>query len=241
MRLSIIICTYNRAHIILQCLPTIISEIIKHPFIEVIIVDNNSKDNTNEVISSFLKVTPNIKYIIEEQIGLSYARNRGYKEADSGWVIYIDDDAKIQEGYINRLLLIISNYDFDCFGGMYYSWYLYGKPRWLPENFGNKESLRPDVGLIDGSTGWLSGGNFAIKKAVLKAVGGFNPELGMSGNNIGYGEEDYLQQQLFEEGYKIGFDPNLVIDHLVLPHKLALSWHLNSTLKHKKASVKLKK
>jgi glycosyltransferase involved in cell wall biosynthesis len=231
IQVSFAICTFNRADFLPICIHSILSQIEEQFIFEILVIDNNSTDNTFNIVNSFITDSHIVRLVHEPKQGLSHARNRAYKEAKTDWIVYVDDDAKLKKGYCKKLLKLIKEYNFDCFGGLYTAWYLTEKPPWLSEKFGNKKPLRSDIGLIDGSTEWLSGGNFAIKKTVLEAIGGFNPELGMTGNNIGYGEEDYLQQQLFKEGYKIGFDPELVIEHAVLPHKLKLIWHLKSSFK----------
>jgi glycosyltransferase involved in cell wall biosynthesis len=191
---------------------------------EILVIDNNSTDDTQATVNKFESL--GIRYIFEERTCLSHARNRGAKEAKGEWLCYIDDDAKLHPGYIERALWVINNYDFDCFGGMYYAWYPDGKPKWINDSFGTKLSLRDTVGPIEIPE--LSGGNLLIKKEVLEKAGGFPTQFGMAGNRIGYGEEDFLQRKLLDMGYKLGFDPELKIDHAVLPHKLKLSWHLAS-------------
>ena len=228
MKVSVVICTYNRSDILKECLQSLVNQTIDSSFFEVIIVDNNSTDDTQNTIFPFTSKHAHFKSIFEETIGLSHARNSGFKAAKTDWISYIDDDAKVQPNYIERILWIIENYDFDCFGGMFYAWYFYGKPKWLTKEFGNMTFLRDGIGLIDGTKGWLCGGNFAFKKEVLIEIGGFDNNFGMSGNKLGYGEDDYIQQVLIDKTYKIGFDPDLVVYHAVLPHKFKLSWHLQS-------------
>lgn len=226
---TIAVCTFNRAPILTKCIASILDQLDELCSFEILIIDNNSTDNTSSLVRSLATNNPTLRLVREQKQGLSHARNRAYQEAKTKWIVYIDDDAKLKHGYCHQLIKLIQREDFDCFGGLYTAWYFYGKPPWLPDDFGNKKSLRPSIGLIDGSQGWLSGGNFAIKKAILEEIGGFNPELGMSGLKTGYGEEDYVQKIIFEQGYKIGFDPNLIIEHAVMPHKLKLSWHLKSS------------
>lgn len=229
MKLSVVICTHNRAAILQQCMDSILLQLIPQEYYEVIIIDNNSTDKTAALVQTYCAKYPNVQYFFESKQGLSHARNRGYQVAQSEWAVYIDDDAKVRPDYLSRALAIIQKEHFDCFGGMYYAWFLFGKPNWLPEGFGDKELVRADLGLIDGRTGWLSGGNMAVKKKVLEAVGGFDPDFGMKGQTIAYGEENDLQQKLLDRGYKIGFDPDLIIDHAVLPHKLKIGWHLKNS------------
>ncbi len=232
MKLSIVICTYNRAIILEECLQSLADQTADHSLYEVIIVNNKSTDNTQEIINQFVLKNSNFRASFEDKVGLSHARNKGFMDAKYDWIVYLDDDAKASSNYVERALWIIDQFDFDCFGGMFYAWHFYGKPKWLSEKFGSKTSLRPDTGQIDGTTGLLTGNNFAVKKKLLEKLGGFDPNFGMTGENVKYGEEDHLQKKLLEMNYKIGFDPELTIEHAVLPHKLKLSWHLISSYQH---------
>ena len=237
---TIVICTFNRAPILAICISSILDQLDKSLPFEILVIDNNSTDNTSSLVLNLAKTNPTLRLVKEQKQGLSYARNRAYQETKTPWLVYIDDDAKLNEGYCNQLIKLIQEDKFDCFGGLYTAWYFYGKPSWLPDEFGNKKLLRSDIGYIDGSKGWLSGGNFAIKKSILEKIGGFNPELGMSGLKTGYGEEDYLQKTIINYGYKIGFDPNLIIEHAVMPHKLKLWWHLKSSFARGKVKEKMR-
>lgn len=224
-KLSIIVCTQNRDVYLHQCLLSILGQSHMSLHFEILIIDNASTDNTISIVANYP-----IHYYHEQIVGLSHARNRGAKEAKGEWLCYIDDDAKLYPNYLERALWVIDNYDFDCFGGMYYAWYPFKKPKWIDESFGTKIPLRETIGEI--ITPELSGGNFIIRREVLERAGGFPSNFGMVGSNIGYGEEDYLQRKLLKMGYILGFDPELKIDHAVLPHKLKLSWHLKSWYAH---------
>ncbi len=228
---SFAICTHNRAFIINKCLQSILEQKSANFIFEVLIIDNNSTDNTKKTVQPYVKQNPNFRYIFEEKIGLSHARNRAIEEARGEWIIYIDDDAILDGNYFEELEKTIVNYDFDCFGGPYYPWYPYGKPKWLPHDFGLKQPIINTTGYISGNDGFLSGGNFVIKKDVANEIGGFNSEFGMKGRGIAYGEEDELQQRLLKQGKKIGFNPKLSILHAVLKDKLQIRWHLKSNFK----------
>ena len=67
-----------------------------------------------------------------------------------------------------------------------------------------------------------------IKKSVLEEVGGFPTHLGMTGNKVAYGEESYVEQEVKKRGYKVGINPNIVIEHLVGEHKYKLNWHIEA-------------
>jgi len=241
-KISIVICTYNRDFILPECIDSLIAQSADKKNYEIIVVNNNSNDNTQAIIDKYSSTYPNFRNVFEEKQGLSHARNRGAAEAGSEWVFYIDDDAKARPDLVSRALYIIDNYNFDCFGGTYIAWWKYGQPKWLKSiNFGTKPLELSSVGVLTKENalchGYLSGGVFCVKKNILEKMGGFSPSLGMSGDSSGYGEEILLQDQLRENGYIVGYDPTLIIEHLVADYKLKLLWHLKARYYHGRDSV----
>jgi len=224
---SIIVCTYNRCDILRACLDSLAKQTIPADRYEVIVVDNNSTDSTGIVATDYAQRYSHFKAITEPKQGLSNARNRGWKEAVSDWVAYIDDDARASPQYGERLLYIIEHYPFECFGGVYTPWYKYGKPRWFRDEYASNRAVQDHTGIL--SKGFVSGGNFVIRKALLEEFGGFQPSLGMRPGKIAYGEETLLQMQLRDAGYTIGFDPRLTIEHLVGSEKLSPWWFVKSS------------
>lgn len=228
-KLSIIICTYNRGSILSDCLDSLTKQTVEvNNLFEVVIINNNSTDNTQDIINQFTSKYPNFKYYFEKKQGLSHARNLGFNMAKADWVVYIDDDAKVHSGFVERVLWVIENYDFDCFGGMHYAWYIEEKPHWLPNNFGTRRIYAEHICEVSNPRGYAIGMVMAFKVNVLKQIGGFKAEYGMRGDNIGYSEETEVQYQMQKLNYKIGFDPELKVDHLVGKHKYLISWHLKS-------------
>jgi glycosyltransferase involved in cell wall biosynthesis len=221
---SIIICTHNRSRLLSYCLQSFINQTASHDLYEVIVVDNNSKDDTKDVVSSFANTIHNLRYVVEKNIGLSHARNRGAKEARYDWISYIDDDGKAYPNYVERIILVVANFGFDCFGGRFLPWYLEPKPNWLSDDFGLFPELLNSVGELSEKQ-HVAGGVIVFRKVALIEIGGFPTNLGMTGNEVGYGEENWVQNEFRKKGFRIGFDPDLKIDHLVASYKFTLSWH----------------
>ena len=94
MILSIIICSYNRANYIEAALDSLYHQSSNENF-EIIIVDNNSTDNTAEVYSNWRAAhsNGNFQYITETKQGASFARNTGAAMAKGKWLCFMDDDA----------------------------------------------------------------------------------------------------------------------------------------------------
>lgn len=223
---TITICTTGREGILEQTINSILQE--NHYNWPILIIDNNPDELPIEISRRLLRL-PSVFIVHESLPTLSAARNRGLKEADTPWVIYLDDDILLPSNFFQVTQTLIETRQFDCFGGTYYPFYPSGRPDWLPDSFGRKKWLTSSTQRIDiNKDGFLSGGIIAIKREVAISVGGFTSSLGMRGNNVGYGEEDDLQKRLQTAGYRIGFVPDWWMYHAVLPHKLQLTWHLKS-------------
>lgn len=224
MLISIVVCTYNRSEFLKKCLDTIINETSGYSNIEVIVVDNASKDNTKELVAKYAAV--GVNYIYESNQGLSFARNIAFKKAKGCWVAYVDDDAILRSGWLVSILYTIENFDFDCFGGPYYPWYKDGKKNWFPDIYGSNVRWL-DYHYTQQISGAFSGGNAIYKRELLLNSPGFPTNVGMAGGKQAYGEETYLIKWLRNNvGAKVGFVPMMIIDHFVPLHKQCLSWFI---------------
>lgn len=85
MKISVVIPTYNRQDFIKKAIQSVQNQTVKID--EIIIIDDGSNDNTKEIIKDL-----NIKYIYQENSGVSKARNRGIKEAKNSWIAFLDSD-----------------------------------------------------------------------------------------------------------------------------------------------------
>lgn len=228
--LSIIVCTYNRCEILQECLDSVISKYTNQYPIELIVVDNNSTDYTSKIVHSLKEKHTWIKYSFEKKIGLSHARNNGYRLAGYDWVLYLDDDALVHNTFFERVNTLIIEQDFQFIGGLYLPWYKYGKPNWFKDKYASNKKSYKQITVLK-KTEFVSGGVMLIKKTLLQTFGGFNSEFGMKGTEIRYGEEDYFQYKLRNSGIEIAYDPSLIIYHLVPKYKMNLRWHLKSSYK----------
>jgi glycosyltransferase involved in cell wall biosynthesis len=209
--ITIAICTYNRSRLLKKCLDSLLPQLSEE--IEIIVIDNNSHDETADVTKVYTTNYQNIRYLFEKNIGLSHARNRGIKESKAEWILYIDDDAMAFPDLVERALYLVNRGDFDCVGGMYYGYFDGAKPKWLPHDFGTK--IKYCDFLTECPHHIPSGGIVLYRKVIFEQIGLFDFNLGMKQNSIFYGEETELQKRLFINNFKIGFDPELKIYHLI--------------------------
>jgi glycosyltransferase involved in cell wall biosynthesis len=235
-KLSIVICTHNRAHLLTDCLASLTQQTAPASVYEVIIIDNNSTDTTKEIADGFVRRYPNFRYFKETRTGLSHARNLGSDKAASEWIAYLDDDARALDDYAQRAITIIEQFKFDCFGGPAIPVYHENKPAWYQDAYQSKRKPVlgqradfPDVGILSDPNDYVSGFNFIIRKSVLGRLGGFNPNIGMKGKKIAYGEETLLQVKIRKWGGQVGYDNELRVVHYIDNYKLSLLWFLKSS------------
>ena len=224
--LTIIICTYNRNNILRLCLNSISAQSINPINFNVVIVNNYDCPKVSAEIRTLIIGSPNISLVEEKRAGLSIARNSGAYFSKTKWVAYLDDDCIVPEDFVEKALDIIKWDKYDCFGGHINSWWHYSKPRWMKPTFGTKPKLSDQEVVLKEDYNW--GGNIFFKKEMLLAIGGFDEDIGMKKNKIGYSAENRVQIKMKEIGHRIGYILSLSVNHLVAPHKYKLLWHIKA-------------
>ena len=228
--LSIVICTYNRNDILKICLETIVKYFPTNFTAEMIVVNNNSTDSTAQTLTDFVKTHSWCKIVNEPKQGLSQARNTGFQSASYSWILYLDDDAKIDQNLFNRVHENIKLQTYQCIGGMYLPWYINEKPKWFRDKWASNQLAYNKLHLLQMNE-FASGGVFLIHKNLLEKHKGFHTTYGMLGKQLGYGEETDLQRRIRNTGQKVAYDPEMIIYHLVSPQKMTVSWQLKSSFK----------
>ena len=220
IKISIAICTHNRADLARDAVASVVAQEYPSEKYEVLIVDNGSTDHTRKMAQDFCKARPNVRYVFEGNVGLSHARNRGWREARGEYIAYIDDDCKIPPSWLSAAAKVIEQEHPAALGGPFYACYNVPKPVWFKDEYGSRvqgTEVRP---LMDGE--YLDGMNMFIRADALRELGGFNPDFGMKGMTIGYGEETELINRLRNSGGTIYYAPEVFVYHLVHADKMGL-------------------
>lgn len=225
MMLSVILCTYNRERYIYNVLQSIAAGGFGD--YEIVLVNNNSTDGTEGECQRFAKDHPEVamRYCVEKQQGLSYARNRGIMESQGEVLVYVDDDAVVNREYLQTYADFFNrNKEAVAAGGPITPRYDgCEEPSWMSHytrqlvtgelNLGTREREFPK-GAFPG------GGNAAYRKSVFNEVGLFNIELGRKGNSLIGAEEKDLFDKMTSRGMKFYYLPNAILYHLIPPKKL---------------------
>jgi glucosyl-dolichyl phosphate glucuronosyltransferase len=159
--ISIVICTYNRA----DYLKTNIESIMKYGYefrskFEILVVDNNSSDDTYSIFSLLEAGDFNIRYVKEVNQGLSYARNTGAKNALYNWLYFVDDDMLFVKETLPELFKSVYK-GYLMFGGLFSPHFLGSKPRWISNEFRKKKTSNKEFNSLP-TNEFISGGNMVI-------------------------------------------------------------------------------
>lgn len=226
MTLSIIICSYNRASYINDALSSLYSQSSGLDCFEVIIVDNNSTDNTKEVYTHWRETNPNgqFTFITETKQGASFARNAGASIALGEWVCFIDDDAIATQHYVENILKHIQKKpEAVGFGGRIIPKYVPAEPKWMSfyvsSLVGNFDYAPTACAFKNGKYPLES--NMIVKKSVYTQIGGFNEHLpGVVGTLRIGGEGKELFYKIIALGHTLYYDPSICVHHVVEVKKL---------------------
>ena len=117
MNVSAVIPTFNRGHCLLRAINSVLAQ--STPVDEIIVVDDGSDDKTYDLLvkSELLDMRgqlPNIRYLYQENKGVSAARNLGIKEAENEYIALLDSDDAWAETKIERQALKLEKKNFSC-------------------------------------------------------------------------------------------------------------------------------
>lgn len=227
-KITVAIPTYNRAEFLDSCLKALLVQTVGLNNFCVMIIDNNSCDNTKSIINIYAQKFPYFVSYLAPIIGLSFAKNLAMNKCETQWIAYLDDDGKPRPNWLAEAYKVIEQNKCICFGGYYYPWLKYGPlPIWMPENFGTNDQGYTIAGPLPNKA-YLSGGNCFYRIDILRQYGGFPINYGMKGNRIGYAEESVLLKYMEEGGQSIWIAPQVIIDHCVQKYKYSMLWNLKS-------------
>jgi glycosyltransferase involved in cell wall biosynthesis len=225
--LSVIICTYNREKYIYNVLKSLANNTLPHNCFEIILVDNNCVDNTHGECDRFTLDFPDVRfrYFVETNQGLSHARNRGIKESTGDILVYVDDDALVNNEYLRTYYDFFNRHpDIDAAGGPIIPKYETEEPSWMShftrslitgyKYLGDKAKEFP-------KNDYPGGGNAAYRSSVFEKVGLYNVDLGRKGDSLVGAEEKDIFDKMVSLGMRLYYLPNAILYHLIPEKKLS--------------------
>jgi glycosyltransferase involved in cell wall biosynthesis len=228
MKISVIICTYNRADCLKRTLNSIVAMSVPEDLLwEIIVVDNNSSDDTKDVVEEFRTSSGlNVVYAFEGEQGLSYARNRSIREAKGEIIAFIDDDVVVDGNWLVRVCEVFETHKPAVMGGKVLMQGELAVPKWF------SKGVSDPLGGFDRGDGIIIadnhynglvgiGANMSFRREVFDAVGLFRTDLGRKGNKLGMGEETELYWRIKNRGEKCIYYPAAFVHHCVDSRKMS--------------------
>ena len=230
IKISAVICTFKRPDYLRHALRSLCQQSLPREQYEIIVVDNAVEVETQQVVKEFDDGRVNLRYVPEKEVGLSRARNTGFKAAAGRYVAYMDDDARADAHWLEALVGAFAQTSSApaAVGGRVWLDWQGEKPSWVPERH------LPLYTYVDHGNGarslehgeYLVGANIAFAADALRSVGGFDPNLGRQGYVLLSGEEAAILAQLQQMGKSVYYEPAAVVWHSVDQSRKRPSWLL---------------
>jgi glucosyl-dolichyl phosphate glucuronosyltransferase len=231
MLISVILCTYNRCGNLADALDSVaVSALPTSVEWEVVVVDNNSTDQTRAVVEDFCRRYPGrFRYLLETQQGVSHARNAGIRESRGDVVAFMDDDVTVGQEWLWNLTAPLCSGEWMGVGGRILPIWGYSRPNWLA--VGEPHSFGPFVAFERGwKAGQLNeppfGANMAFRKEAFEKYGVFRTDLGRSANNLLSNEDTEFGRRLLAAGERLRYEPSAVMHHPVTENRLQKGYFL---------------
>jgi glycosyltransferase involved in cell wall biosynthesis len=212
---SVLICTRNRPQHLKRCLSFVAQ--LDFPNFEVVVVDNGSHDGAAERLAA----EHGARYVVEEVVGLSRARNRGLEVCRGEFIAFIDDDAIPEADWLTQLVKAFETPEVMAVTGRV------AHPDDTP--VGPNHPLYPRfivaesaaAGIDRKTPNWFElvnfggvgiGANMAFRRRGLQELKGFDLRLGRSAPLLG-NEETYAFFSLVRRGYQVVYNPHAIVRH----------------------------
>lgn len=226
LQISVVICTYNRGGFIKEAMDSLYEQSLSRENFEVIIVNNNSTDNTQQVCEDFIRLHRDTQfyYFNEPSQGSSFARNTGALHARAPLLCFMDDDAVADNDYLEKIVRFFEVHpDAGGLGGRIIPRYIPAEPAWMSHYVSSlvgQFHYSEDVCLFSAGKYPLES-NMIVRKKDFDTINGFNTALpGVKGTlRIGGEGKDFFFR-LKAIGRQIYYDPSIRVQHVVETDKL---------------------
>jgi glycosyltransferase involved in cell wall biosynthesis len=243
MKISVIVCTYNRCQSLKKALASVAVSVLPSSVEwEVLVVDNNSHDQTRDVVEEFCCRYPRrFRYLFEPQQGKSHALNAGIRAVHGNVLVFMDDDVTVEPMWLQNLTAALDSGEWAGAGGRILPQWTCTPPRWLPLE--ERYALAP-LAMFDPDlkAGPLNeppfGTNMAFQKKVFEKYGGFRIDLGPRPDSEIRNEDTEFGRRLLESGERLRYEPTAVIYHSVPANRIQKRYFLTWWFDKARADVR---
>ena len=225
IRITVAICTWNRAALLGKTLEQMTRlSIPANAEWELLVVNNNCTDDTEQVVRSFTDRLP-VRHLFEPHPGQSAARNRAVREATGDYIVWTDDDVLVDPDWLGAYTRAFARWpEAAVFGGPIEPWFEGTPPAWVVEVFPN---IQPAFATVDlgpepvrlAPPGHLPyGANMAFRLSEQRRFT-YDVSLGLRPNSQMRGEETALLWKLVAETAGGWWVPDARVRHFIPRHR----------------------
>jgi len=229
MHVTIAICTWNRASQLSETLDSVARLNIPADVTwEVLVINNNSNDNTEQVLDEHQQKLPLRRLFVAKQ-GKAYALNKALPTMQGDLILWSDDDVQFDADWLAAYVDAARfRPDVAFFGGPVTPKFTVDPPEWVvpawrtisgvfaTRELGDKPFLFDEKELPFGA-------NFAVRTR-LQVNSKYNPRLGRNGKRLLSNEETAIMRGWLRQGYRGMWVPTAKVDHIITPDRLTLDY-----------------
>jgi len=243
MRITVILCTYNRCKSLGRALSSVAGSILPNALEwEVLVIDNNSSDRTRDVVNDYCENYPGrFRYVFEPAPGKSHALNTGIRESKGEILAFMDDDVTVEPTWLHNLTRPLLGNEWVGSGGRILPDWPSAPPDWLalegPHALGGILALfdlGPHPCQLDRAP---FGTNMAFKKSIFERYGNFRTDLGPRPGSEIRNEDVEFCNRLLTAGEKLRYEPAAVVYHAIPENRIRKEYFTAFWFDHGRATV----
>jgi glycosyltransferase involved in cell wall biosynthesis len=230
VEVSVVICTFNRCDLLPAAFECLLAQSTDSTRYEIVVVDNNSRDATQEVIRGFMASHPGmIRPVFEAKQGISHARNAGVENARGAIIAFTDDDVRVAPNWLATIKRAFAEHpEVNFVGGKVLPQWPTAPPAWLTTAHWSPLAL-VDYGNVpffvtQDHQLCLVAATLGVRRDIFRRFGMFSPEFQSSSGGCG-GEDHELLLRLWQGGERGLYLPGLVTVAAIQPERLRKRYH----------------
>jgi glycosyltransferase involved in cell wall biosynthesis len=245
MHITVILCTYNRCKSLARALDSIAASALPASTgWEVLVVDNNSSDETRAVVKdSCIRYPSRFRYVFEPRQGKSYALNTGIQEAHGDILAFVDDDVIVTPTWLSELTTPLQSTEWSGTGGRILPQPGFSPPPWLafdgPYGMGHIPCAQFNLGDKPQDLDRPPfGTNMAFRKEMFDRYGPFRVDLGPRPGSEIRNEDTEFGRRLLAGGERLRYIPSAVVYHEVATRRVQKNFFLTWWFEYGRAIVR---
>ncbi len=227
LRITVAVITYNRSRFLRETLAGLVRQSYPPDRWELLVIDNNSTDDTRDVVASFMASTPSPRHVLELRQGLDHGRNRAIEESLGDVVVLVDDDILMGPTWLEQMVAPFASdraHSIGVVGGEVVPVFPDGIPSWLGGAH-RPLGFRMDPGPLPPDQVPM-GANFAFPKWVFARFGKFDTSLDRKGGKLFGGGDSEMIRRIRAVGLDAWFVPGARVEHQIPASRLTMGYAL---------------